>query len=305
MRNPLVSVCVVTYNSSTTVLHTLESVKKQSYKNIELIISDDCSTDDTVSICRDWLVANGKSFIRSKLVTSDTNTGIAPNLNRCISNAHGDWIKSIAGDDVLIEECIESNVNYINNNNNCDIIVSKVCTFGDENILRQYAKVFKYGLFDLRHKEVKFLMLVSNYILAPTVFMKKSVFIDLGGYDENMPFLEDWPFWLKAIFSDKCFAFNNSVTVLYRMSSNSVSLTSPSIKYKESIDYFYSNYLPSYQRKVSYLLWLYFKTYRIISRKEIKFKLRYKILILINPVYYYLQYLRHRLNKFSQKYNNE
>ena len=52
---PLVSVVVITYNSAKFVIETLESVKSQTYKNIELIISDDCSTDDTVERCRLWL----------------------------------------------------------------------------------------------------------------------------------------------------------------------------------------------------------------------------------------------------------
>lgn len=55
MKNPLVSVIVITYNSSKYVLETLNSVAAQTYDNIELIISDDCSVDNTVEICRNWL----------------------------------------------------------------------------------------------------------------------------------------------------------------------------------------------------------------------------------------------------------
>ncbi|MDR0890977.1 MAG: glycosyltransferase [Endomicrobium sp.] len=53
-NNPLVSVCVITYNSSKYVLETLESIKTQTYQNIELIVSDDCSTDDTVEVCENY-----------------------------------------------------------------------------------------------------------------------------------------------------------------------------------------------------------------------------------------------------------
>ena len=54
-NQPLVSVPVITYNSAKFVLETLESIKAQTYQNIELVISDDCSTDNTVQICRDWV----------------------------------------------------------------------------------------------------------------------------------------------------------------------------------------------------------------------------------------------------------
>ena len=57
-NNPLVSIIVITYNSAKFVLETLESAKAQTYQNIELIISDDGSTDNTVQICREWLKNN-------------------------------------------------------------------------------------------------------------------------------------------------------------------------------------------------------------------------------------------------------
>lgn len=59
---PLVTIAVVTYNSSQTILETLESVKEQTYKNIELIISDDCSSDNTTDICQKWLQKNAIFF---------------------------------------------------------------------------------------------------------------------------------------------------------------------------------------------------------------------------------------------------
>ena len=62
MIQPLVSIIVLTYNSSLTILETLESLKKQSYPNIELIISDDASKDETVKICQTWVQANSYKF---------------------------------------------------------------------------------------------------------------------------------------------------------------------------------------------------------------------------------------------------
>lgn len=58
MEQPLVSVSVITYNSAKTVLETLESIKAQTYQNLELIVSDDCSTDNTVELCRNWIEQN-------------------------------------------------------------------------------------------------------------------------------------------------------------------------------------------------------------------------------------------------------
>jgi alpha-1,3-rhamnosyltransferase len=69
IEQPLVSIVVITYNSSDYVLETLESAKDQTYKNIELIISDDCSTDNTVEICKNWLEENKERFKHTELIT--------------------------------------------------------------------------------------------------------------------------------------------------------------------------------------------------------------------------------------------
>ena len=73
---PLVSVPVITYNSSKTVLETLDSIYNQTYQNLELIVSDDCSTDNTVGICREWIEAHKKRFVRTELLTVEKNTGV-------------------------------------------------------------------------------------------------------------------------------------------------------------------------------------------------------------------------------------
>ncbi len=107
-QEPLISIVVVTYNSAKYVLETLESAKSQTYQNIELIVTDDYSTDDTVAICQKWLNKNKARFVRSQLVTSEKNTGIPANLNRGIKASKGEFIKPIAGDDTMEKQYIST-----------------------------------------------------------------------------------------------------------------------------------------------------------------------------------------------------
>ena len=60
MTSPLISILVISYNSSKFIIDTLESIKKQSYNNIELIVSDDYSTDNTIELVTNWLKLNKK-----------------------------------------------------------------------------------------------------------------------------------------------------------------------------------------------------------------------------------------------------
>jgi glycosyltransferase involved in cell wall biosynthesis len=112
MGRPLVSIIVITYNSSKYVLKTLESASAQTYPNIELIVSDDGSTDNTIEICREWMEQNKGRFVRTELVTTPVNTGIPANCNRGLKASRGVWVKLIAGDDFIAEsyvaECLSS-----------------------------------------------------------------------------------------------------------------------------------------------------------------------------------------------------
>ena len=104
----LVSVYVVTYNSAEYVIETLNSVYNQTYNNIELIITDDASTDNTIELCKRWLNNHQDRFSDVQLVTSTINTGISANCNRAVKVAKGYWLKGIAGDDILLPNCVKS-----------------------------------------------------------------------------------------------------------------------------------------------------------------------------------------------------
>ena len=113
MKNPLVSIPIVTYNSATYIIETLESVKNQTYQNIELIVSDDCSTDDTVAKCREWIEINKERFGRAEVLTAERNTGVSTNLNRAEAACKGEWVKFLDGDDLLLPTCVEDYIEYV------------------------------------------------------------------------------------------------------------------------------------------------------------------------------------------------
>ena len=292
--NPLVSIIVLTFNSANTIEETLDSIYRQSYKNIELIITDDASTDDTLLVCKDWINRFQDRFDDVRLIMSNVNTGIASNMNRGCNDAKGIWLKPIAGDDILLEDCIELNLKHSDAHPDAEMIFSKLNLIGSQNLINRYCKSFKYGFFDLTHNESYVLLLTSNYIFAPTSFFKKSVFCELKGFDERMPLLEDWPFWIKAYSAKKIISFNKNSTVAYRLSDRSVSLSEDvSPLYQYSLDVFNYSFLPEYQKKKSILLFLYYRT--VLTFKQQRFL--YKSLILLNPYSYYIKYLKYKMNR--------
>lgn len=228
MDTPLVSVAVITYNSAQTVLETLESVKNQTYKNIELIISDDHSKDNTISLCTEWLQNNHSRFVNSRIVTSPVNTGLAPNYNRAINAATGSWVKEIDGDDMLLPNCISDFMAFVDEHQEAKYIFAKVHCFGaDEATCKKYENVFKYELF-LKSPEEQLhqLIYIDNFIPCQGSFYNKT-FIDELGFrnDERMAQIGDWPKWITLLQKGVKFYFLDKYVANYRI-GNGVSTSS-------------------------------------------------------------------------------
>lgn len=220
----LVSVCVITYNSQSYIEETLESVKKQTYRNLELIISDDCSTDNTILLCEKWLRENGSSFKCAKLITSELNTGITSNCNRAYFAAHGEWIKGIAGDDVLCPDCIEKNINFVKHKSDVQIVQSYNLYIDSHSHLLDIGKYKKDECFFNASAAKQHQILLRKYV-ANTVstFIKQSLFIKLGGFDEQIKMMEDYPFWLLCTGSGIKIYFMDELTTYYRIHQASIS----------------------------------------------------------------------------------
>ncbi len=225
---PLVSIIVITYNSARHVLETLESARVQTYNNIELIITDDCSTDNTVSVCKKWLEDNSDRFFRIELVTTPVNTGTPANCNRGLKAAQGEWLKYIAGDDALLDICIEENLKYSTTNTDVSCIHSDCEQYEDnfapENFMGNFKTSHKrFSQSDITAKEQHHLLLTrSPGVSAPTVFVKRAVIISVGGFDERMSLLEDTPLWINLTQAGNKIHYLELATAKYRMHSSSV-----------------------------------------------------------------------------------
>jgi glycosyltransferase involved in cell wall biosynthesis len=224
-KEPLISVIVITYNSAQFVVETLESIKQQTYQNIELIISDDCSKDDTLQICEEWLNFNKQRFVNFLIIKSDLNTGIPANCNRGIKYAKGEWTKLIAGDDAFYLSAIKNAVDFINNNSSIKAFSSSVAyyydEFIDENLYFIRGNHLEFYMLDAKEQYCK--LLRTNYIHGGSVFLRRDLYNELGLYIEKYKFLEDLPMWLKITSAGVKFHFMECITLKYRVHKKSIS----------------------------------------------------------------------------------
>jgi alpha-1,3-rhamnosyltransferase len=228
--SPLVSVVVITYNSSPYIIETLESVKHQSYNKIELIITDDASKDDTVSICEEWLEQNQNHFKYARIIKTKQNTGLAGNFNRGVNAAQGKWIKPLAGDDILKRDCISYNINEIQKiGTACAVYATQKLLFSELDGEKQ----FKYPnktktrslFFNDKITPKQQLMLAVRNIEQPSItglFFKRDMFLNIGGCDERFQMLEDRPLIHKILLNGYKIYGSNYPTVLKRVHEKSI-----------------------------------------------------------------------------------
>ena len=249
--NVLVSLVILTYNSADFILETLESAKNQTYKNIELIISDDCSSDKTTEICNNWLKKNKQYFVNAQLIVPETNTGIPANCNRGIKASNGKWIKFLAGDDVFFPNCIELCLNYVNKNKEVKFLLSKVAYLSNDKTNKYFENKTEINhIFFNTSASTQYDMLVKGgvYVPAPTEFLKKETLLNLGMFDEEIILCEDYPMWMKATKNGVKLSFMNSETVWYRIHDQSV-MSSRSLLYEKSMKIVFFKYRFKYLLK--------------------------------------------------------
>lgn len=252
---PLISVPVVTYNSSKTVLETLDSIYNQTYENLELIVSDDCSTDKTVDICQEWINGHKGRFVRTELLVVEKNTGVSANMNRAEAACQGEWVKPIAGDDILMPDCIETYVDYVSKHSDAIYVFSKVETFGgEEDRRKEIESQFLYEFFNWPiERQYDFLTLERNCIPAATSFYNRNRIMKLGvKNDERIPLLEDWPRWINLLKKGVRFCFIDKATINYRIGESAISTRKDiSVEYKKSLalNYIYYGFPNDYRKR--------------------------------------------------------
>lgn len=228
-NNEVVSVAVITYNSSATVLQTLNSILEQTYgsHNIELIISDDASLDNTVEVVQCWIDLHGKKFHSIDLIENKVNGGISKNCNIAWQRATSEWIKSIAGDDLLLKDCLLNNMHYVKTNKDVRVVFSKMQSFSEDicgvKLGLEFPNSFQKKIFNLSAREqFNILSKIDGISVAPTSFIDRKTLAEIGYADERFPLIEDYPLWFKLTKYGIKLHYFDKATVMYRV-GNSIS----------------------------------------------------------------------------------
>lgn len=216
---PLISVCIPSYKNEEFIAATLESVLKQTYRNFEIIMTDDRSPDATISVARRF------SDPRIRLFENTVNLGIGKNWNEALSHARGKYIKLMGADDLIYPECLERQAAALEDPANRAAVLA-VCNTDVINdsgkIVLQRRFRFQQGLATGKKLIRNCVRLGANLIGEPVVgLFRRDVLARSGMYDSSNPYMLDIIFWAELLKYGQAF-MDQARLAAFRISGTSV-----------------------------------------------------------------------------------
>lgn len=273
MEQPLVSVIVVSYNHSKYIRENLDSIKAQTYPNIELIIADDASADNSVEVFEEWLSENNY-VVKKNFHTK--NTGLATILNECLEMISGKYVKIIAADDYLHPESIEKCVKAISENDNIGFVFSDMYYVDNDSQLLE-RNLFSSEIYHYPPEKLKDELLNKCIVCAPSVLISYEALKTTGKYNPAK-IVEDYDRWLRIITCGYDLHVIPEKLVYYRFHGESITFNSNGkIQEEAFILYFkYSNkylFLNSNIEKIFLKGYKYnqefFENYKVYKYKDV------------------------------------
>lgn len=186
MNNPKVSVLISTYNNSKFLKKSILSVLNQTYANLEILVLDDSSTDNTGVILKELQQISNNI----KIYKNSVNQGLTKSLNKLFSFAEGEIISRHDTDDISFPSKIQRQVDLLQKKN-LDFCTSRAIVMNSEKKIPG----FSYYL------PSKVLMKFKNPFIHGTLLIKKKVFEEIGGYNEKFIYAQDYELFKRLIKS--------------------------------------------------------------------------------------------------------
>lgn len=212
---PDVSVVITTYNRALMLPHAIESAKN-AVTNPEVIVVDDCSTDDTPAVCA--------QIDNIRYVRLNANAGLANARNTGIAESSSDFIAFLDDDDLRLPGSLDQQLHAINVDENFALCYGQVL-IGDAQ--RQLPTGEIYPL-QCPRGDIFWELIEDNFIPMPSVLARKSSLLDAGGFNTDLKLLEDWDMWLRLSERSPVTAIAEPVAIYRKASASSDQMCSNS-----------------------------------------------------------------------------
>jgi len=188
MNKPLISVVMSVYNDESYLAYALESIIDQTFKDWELVIINDGSTDNTEKIIYSYM----KKTTKIRLINNESNIGLSASLNKGILASRSDIILRVDSDDVNLPDRFSRQFDYLRRNIDIDVVGSSAYLIND--------KGESIGLVNVPtlHNEIVSLSFFHTFFLHPSVAIRRSFFDRVGLYDDTFRRGQDKELWMRG-----------------------------------------------------------------------------------------------------------
>lgn len=209
-NNPLISIVIPSFNGSNFLAKAIDSVLRQDYKNIELILINDCSTDNSLQIMQEY---QAKNLGKIKLINNQQNLGLPATLNKAFSLANGEVFGWISDDNIFDDSAISKMLSkmFADYPDSYDVIYSDYQLI---NSLGDVTKNIKVGEID---------KIIFKYAIGPCFIFKKECFNATGGFNEDYKMCEDYYFILQLYNMNFKFSKIDNFLFKFRIHNNQMS----------------------------------------------------------------------------------
>lgn len=222
-EQPLVSVVLPVYNGADFVAETIKSILNQTYQNMEIIIIDDCSADNSREVI--------ESFQDDRIITYffEKNQGVCRACNFAFSKLTGEYCAVIGHDDLWYPDKIEKQVLFLEENEDFDVCLSWCDIIDDDGVIINDIEQNMYQIFRKGNKSSKkwlqFLLINGNCLCSPSAVFRKNVFSELH-YSISVLQLQDYEMWLRVLLKHEIYIMDDALLMYRKFQKKKINLSS-------------------------------------------------------------------------------
>jgi len=206
---PKISILMAVFNGSATLKEAIDSILFQTFKDLEFIIINDGSTDDTLRIIESFKDA------RIRLINNKENMGLIRSLNLGLQEASGKYIARMDGDDISMPERLNIQFNYLEKNSDVFLLGTSALIIDENGCVIKKAKITK-------GRDVLKILPTGNCLIHPSIMFRN---IPNLLYREKMIHCEDYDFYLRLVTEGRVLKNIDAPLIKYRISPHSISKT--------------------------------------------------------------------------------